>query len=62
MKRIVARLYAPLFWGGFIGGGLWLAQLLDRPGWLPLFGAALVVSFAAEWLLPYETVLEPPGR
>ncbi|TMU82052.1 sterol desaturase family protein [Pseudomonas fluorescens] len=59
MKRIVAGLYAPLFWGGFIGGGLWLAQWSAL--WLlPLFVAALSVSFAAEWLLPYETVWNRP--
>lgn len=53
MKRIFSWLYAPLFWGGFIGGGIGLAghSLL----WLvPLFAMALAVSFAAEWLLPYE--------
>ncbi|WP_240321652.1 sterol desaturase family protein [Pseudomonas fluorescens] len=53
MKRIFSRLYAPLFWVGFIGGGIGLAgySLL----WLlPLFVLALTVSFAGEWLLPYE--------
>lgn len=59
MKRIVARLYAPLFWGGFIGGGLCLAQWSTL--WLlPLFVAALAISFAAEWLLPYEIVWNRP--
>ncbi|WP_423204148.1 sterol desaturase family protein [Pseudomonas kribbensis] len=53
MKRIFSWLYAPMFWLGFIGGGIGLAgySLL----WLmPLFGLALAVSFAAEWVLPYE--------
>ncbi|MBK5376276.1 sterol desaturase family protein [Pseudomonas sp. TH43] len=53
MKRMFARLYAPLFWGGFIGGGVWLANL-STVWLLPLFLAALAVSFAAEWALPYE--------
>ncbi|WP_277758941.1 sterol desaturase family protein [Pseudomonas sp. A34-9] len=53
MKRLIAGLYAPLFWGGFIGLGVWLAEASTL--WLlPLFLAALVVSFMAEWALPYE--------
>ncbi len=59
MKRIFSWLYAPLFWLGFIGGGIGLAghSLL----WLmPLFAVALAVSFTAEWLLPYEMNLNRP--
>ncbi|BBP72407.1 hypothetical protein PHLH6_44110 [Pseudomonas sp. Seg1] len=53
MKRLMAGLYAPLFWGGFIGLGVWLAEVSTL--WLlPLFIAALAVSFIAEWALPYE--------
>lgn len=53
MKRIIAGLYAPLFWGGFIGGAVWLAEVSTL--WLlPLFSVALAVSFIAEWALPYE--------
>ncbi|MHC8313286.1 sterol desaturase family protein [Pseudomonas sp. GT1P32] len=56
MKRIVARIYAPLFWAGFIGVGVWLVGYIRlSPGWLlPVFLTALAVSFLAEWALPYE--------
>jgi sterol desaturase/sphingolipid hydroxylase (fatty acid hydroxylase superfamily) len=59
MKRIFSWLYAPLFWLGFIGGGIGLAghSLL----WLmPLFAVALAVSFTAEWVLPYEVSWNRP--
>lgn len=60
MKRIFSWLYAPLFWLGFIGGGIGLAghSLL----WLlPLFAVALAVSFSAEWMLPYEVNWNRPA-
>jgi len=53
MKRIFAGVYAPLFWAGFIGAGVWLSDV-STLALLPLFGLALAVSFAAEWALPYE--------
>ncbi|MFJ2714563.1 sterol desaturase family protein [Pseudomonas sp. NPDC087346] len=60
MKRMIAGLYAPLFWGGFIGGALWLADVSTL--WLlPLFGLALAVSFIAEWALPYEPCWNRPA-
>ncbi|WP_166219049.1 sterol desaturase family protein [Pseudomonas atagonensis] len=60
MKRLMTGLYAPLFWGGFIAGGLWLAELSTL--WLlPLFLAALAVSFAAEWAMPYEAFCNLPA-
>ncbi|WP_438299479.1 sterol desaturase family protein [Pseudomonas sp. NMS19W] len=60
MKRIFSWLYAPVFWVGFIGGGIGLAGLSLL--WLmPLFAVALVVSFAAEWLLPYEVNWNHPA-
>lgn len=56
MKRILAGLYAPVFWVGFIGAGLWLVSVVGRSlEWLvPVFLVALAVSFLAEWALPYE--------
>lgn len=56
MKYIFARIYAPAFWGGFIGASLWLTGVAGlREGWLLLlFLAALALSFLAEWALPYE--------
>ncbi|MBK5528062.1 sterol desaturase family protein [Pseudomonas sp. TH06] len=60
MKRLMAGLYAPLFWGGFIGLGLWLADVSTL--WLlPLFVAALAVSFIAEWAMPYEVRWNRPA-
>ncbi|MBV4476505.1 sterol desaturase family protein [Pseudomonas botevensis] len=60
MKRIFSWLYAPLFWGGFIGGAI---GLVGYSTWwlLPLFAVALVVSFSAEWLLPYEVNWNRPA-
>lgn len=57
MKRIAAGLYAPVFWAGFIGTGLWLVGVegLSVEWLVPVFLGALVVSFLAEWFLPYET-------
>jgi sterol desaturase/sphingolipid hydroxylase (fatty acid hydroxylase superfamily) len=56
MKRIVAVLYAPLFWGGCLGAGLWLVgdMGVSPVCLLPVFLVALTVSFLAEWALPYE--------
>ena len=60
MKRLMAGLYAPLFWGGFIGLGVWLAEVSTL--WLlPLFVAALAVSFIAEWAMPYEVHWNRPA-
>ncbi|MFJ3009094.1 sterol desaturase family protein [Pseudomonas fluorescens] len=53
MKRRVAGLYAPVFWGGFIGFGVWVSEV-STLCLLPLFVSALLVSFVAEWSLPYE--------
>ena len=56
MKRIVAGLYAPVFWTGFIGASLWLVGVAGLSvEWLvPVFLVALAVSFLTEWALPYE--------
>ncbi|WP_426206901.1 sterol desaturase family protein [Pseudomonas sp. TWP3-1] len=60
MKRIFARLYAPLFWGGFIGAALVLSGVATL--WLlPLFLLALLLSFAAEHYLPYESNWNHPA-
>lgn len=54
MKQIMAWLYAPVFWAGFIGGGLWLVAK-GEPHWLlAVFAVAIGVSFIAELWLPYE--------
>ncbi|PMU23358.1 MULTISPECIES: sterol desaturase family protein [unclassified Pseudomonas] len=54
MKQLMAWVYAPLFWAGFIGWALWLVQR-DALQWLGLvFVLAVAVSFIAEWWLPYE--------
>ncbi|ERO64391.1 hypothetical protein P308_24315 [Pseudomonas piscis] len=59
MKRMLAWLYGPLFFGGFIGAGVWwMGSAGGSAAGLPwLFLGALGVSFLAEWGLPYE----PPG-
>lgn len=64
MKGLLACLYAPLFWAGFIGTGLWLVGACGvAPGWLALlFVVALVLSFAAEWWLPYEPCWNRPRQ
>ncbi|ROM18472.1 fatty acid hydroxylase [Pseudomonas protegens] len=56
MKRMLAWLYAPLVFAGFIGAGVWWmsAGPASASGLLGVFGAALGVSFLAEWCLPYE--------
>lgn len=56
MKRMLAWLYGPLFLGGFIAGGVyWMSGgQACALGLLVLFAAALLVSFLAEWALPYE--------
>lgn len=58
MKRMLAWLYGPLFFGGFIGAGVWWMGSAggSAAGLLWLFLAALGVSFLAEWGLPYEPV------
>ena len=49
MKQLMAWVYAPLFWAGFIGWALWLVQR-DALQWLGLvFVLAVAVSFIAEW-------------
>lgn len=48
--------YAPLFFVGFIGAAILLVGAGASKIWLPvLLIAAILVSFAAEYLLPYET-------
>ena len=56
MKRMLAWLYAPLVFAGFIGAGVWWmsAGPASASGLLGVFGAALGVSFLAEWCLLYE--------
>ena len=54
MKHILAWLYAPLFWAGFIGAGLWLVTLGASQWLLAVFALAIGVSFIAELCLPYE--------
>lgn len=49
MKRLVSWIYAPAFWLGFIGCGLWQPNSL-----ILLFVIAVAVSFLAEQWLPYE--------
>ncbi len=54
MKQILAWLYAPVFWVGFIGLGLWLVTVGASPWLLAVFMVAIGVSFIAELGLPYE--------
>ena len=54
MKQILAWLYAPVFWVGFIGGGLWLVTVGASQWLLAVFALAIGVSFIAELCLPYE--------
>lgn len=54
MKQILAGLYAPVFWVGFIGGGLWLVTVGASQWLLAVFALAIGVSFIAELCLPYE--------
>ncbi|TDR43763.1 sterol desaturase/sphingolipid hydroxylase (fatty acid hydroxylase superfamily) [Pseudomonas brenneri] len=54
MKQILAWLYAPVFWVGFIGGGLWLVAVGASQWLLAVFALAIGVSFIAELCLPYE--------
>ncbi|MDP9529729.1 sterol desaturase family protein [Pseudomonas protegens] len=56
MKRMLAWLYGPLMLGGFIAGGVyWMGDgQASALGLLVLFAGALLVSFLAEWALPYE--------
>jgi len=62
MKRMLAWLYGPLMWGGFIGAGVgWMSAGPASPiGLLVLFVVALGVSFLAEWCLPYEPCWNRP--
>jgi sterol desaturase/sphingolipid hydroxylase (fatty acid hydroxylase superfamily) len=57
MKTIVSIFYAPLFWFGFIGAGVWAVGYVSAPWWtlilLALF--AIAVSLVFEKYLPYET-------
>lgn len=56
MKNLLRMSYAPLFLGGFVG--LAIAMLGARGcsplSLLPLFGAALLLAFGVEALVPYE--------
>ncbi|MFO2462711.1 sterol desaturase family protein [Pseudomonas sp. 15FMM2] len=54
MKQVMAWVYAPLFWAGFIGGGVWLVSIGVAQGLVVVFAAAIGVSFIAELWLPYE--------
>lgn len=54
MKQLMAWAYAPVFWCGFLGVGLWLVSAGLHWGLLAVFGLAVGVSFLAEWCLPYE--------
>ena len=54
MKQMLAWLYAPVFWAGFIGGGLWLVAIGASQWLLAVFALAIGVSFIAELCLPYE--------
>jgi len=64
MKGLLGGIYAPLFWFGFIGAGVWLVgEGGVAPGWLALlFVGALGVSFVAEWWLPYEPCWNRPRQ
>ena len=47
MKQLLAWVYAPLFWVGFIGWALWLVQMFQpQPGW-GMFALKLLVAVAA---------------
>ena len=56
MKRLFATLYAPMFLAGFLGSGIALVGGTGLSAWwlLVFFLCALLVSFLAEHLLPYE--------
>jgi sterol desaturase/sphingolipid hydroxylase (fatty acid hydroxylase superfamily) len=53
---LFACLYAPLFWLGFLGAAVWLVEVRGLTLWslLPLSLLAIVVSFLAEAVLPYD--------
>ena len=56
MKRIYSFLYAPLFWFGFIGLGIWSVGYLSAPWWTLIVLAliAIFVSLISEYWIPYE--------
>jgi len=62
LARFLVRLgYAPVFFAGFLGAAVTLAERGAPPWSLPiLLGLALAVSFAAERLAPYEPVWNQP--
>ncbi len=53
---MIARwIYAPLFFGGFIAGAMWVVSVGASLAWLAgLAVSAIAVSFAVERLVPYE--------
>lgn len=55
MRGFLRLAYAPAMLLGFIGGAIWLIAT-GRPAWLlaPLLVAAILLSFLAERLAPYE--------
>lgn len=55
MRGFLRLAYAPAMLLGFIGGAIWLVAT-GRPPWLlaPLLVVAILVSFLAERLAPYE--------
>ena len=57
MRTVLRLIYAPLFWIGFIGSAAFILQRPVVPDlWLvPLAGLAVLVSFGAESLMPYDT-------
>ncbi|WP_137821763.1 sterol desaturase family protein [Pseudomonas sp. D(2018)] len=56
MRILIARLYAPVFFFGFIALSLWLSSWHPgQPVWLlVLLASAIALSFAAEAWLPYR--------
>jgi hypothetical protein len=61
MKQLMAWVYAPLFWTGFIGWGLWLVHLAAPQGLVLAFGAAVAVSFPVRDWPSRQTVIGPPS-
>ncbi len=62
MRFLLRYFYAPLFCGGFIGGAIWLIGYRQASEWwlLALLAGALLISFAAEALAPYQVQWNEP--
>jgi len=61
IKTLFRIFYAPLFFGGFIAAGVALVAAGERKLWLiGLLVGAIVVSFAAERIAPFEPVWNRP--